>query len=60
MSDKFVKPPVYNPARAEERIRELEAEIERVTEYNRQLIKENANLQIRCRILEADQEEIND
>jgi len=41
----FVKPAVYNPAKAEARIKELE-------DKNHKLLEENTNLKIKCRILE--------
>lgn len=49
---KFVKPPVYNPVKAEERISALSQEVEELRSEVDKLKKDKTNLEIRCRILE--------
>ena len=50
----YKKPTVYNPRLAEDRIAELEAKVQHQAERINKLLEQNTNLQIKCRILEAD------
>ena len=54
----YKKPTVYNPRLAEERIAELEAKVQHQAERINKLLEQNTNLQIKCRILEADKVEL--
>lgn len=51
------KPLVYNYRIAEDRIAELEAKVKHQAERINELLAENTNLTIKCRILEADLKE---
>ena len=51
------KPLVYNYRIAEDRIAELEAKVKHQAERINELLAENTNLRIKCRILEADLKE---
>lgn len=54
----MTKPLVYNYKTAENRIAELEAKVKHQAERVNQLLEENTNLRIKCRILETDLEEL--
>ena len=54
----YKKPTVYNPRLSEERIAELEAKVQHQAERINKLLEQNTNLQIKCRILEADRVEV--
>ena len=63
---RYTKPVCFNALRAMQMIADLKAEVselktenERISQHNRRLLEENTNLRIRCRILEADREELN-
>ena len=55
---KYTKPTVFNAIKAMERIDELTAENEKLREEVERLQKERTNLEIRCRILEADRQTV--